>query len=208
MKRTIQSQLDGVLTALTVVETILLCCGCSRTDAPPNPTKIVEPASAMDGDKPVPSKEEVERLFSKTDLARQFRIPGRFGFAPGKGVSKILFPKSAHDGAPANESGAAWVLLLDNATGEIVPESGDSQPSMEEGEIVELGLSDISDENMRRHLKSLKADIYQVPGLAVVTFRERTPDSVEGGIPLAPSFVLRVWVNTKDRSVFCGEVGN
>lgn len=170
------------------------------------PTNIVETTAAMDGSSEPPSKEEVERLFSQTELVRNFRVPGHFRFVPGNGLSKILFPKSSLDVAPENEADADWVLFLDNTTGEIVSKSDDFWTPMENREIIELGLEDIKDESTKNHLRSLKTDVYQIPGLAVVTFREKDP--IEDGLVLSPPFILRVWINTKNRSVFCGEIGN
>lgn len=154
------------------------------------------------------TKEEVSLLLSKTGFAKKYSIPGRKGFAPGPRISKVLFAKNILDPVPETETDADWFLCLDNTTGEIVADPNETWTPLNDEEIIDAALSDIEDEETKNYHRTLKTEVEQVPGLAVVTFRGKPSHETEYGYVLAPDFILRVWINTRTKTVYCGEVGN
>ncbi len=165
------------------------------------PSKVVE-------DEFVPTKEEVSTMFSETTIAKTFHIPGKIGFLPGPVVSRVLFPKSLYGGVPEKESDAGWSLYINNRTGEIVAAPDEPFTPLQLEEAVRMALSDIKEEELRNYYKSLKTNLVQVPGLAVVTFSEQATSAIDDDLISSQPFVLRVWINAKEQSVYCGEMGN
>ncbi len=190
------------------------------SDSSPPPTSLQVEALSWDGNAAttmmgdattvasLPTEDQVSRMLMETEIARKYRIPGRFKCFPGAGVSKVLFPRDLLSPLPEKESDPGLLLCLDNATGNVVAAPSESWVPLPEGEIVDIAMSDIEDAGTKNYYKSMKKEIVQVPGLSVVTFRGEPPSEAEGGYLLAPAFILRVWVNTRTRTVYCGEVGN
>ena len=122
MKRANQSQLDGVLTALPVLAIILLCCGCLRTDAPPNPTKIVEPASATTKGASPGIDDETAESICRSHLKTRVKDPSceleSIQRSPGR-ILVLLRKKSVSE----TGYGAVFHVQLDSETGAVVDDA-------------------------------------------------------------------------------------
>ena len=170
-----------------------------------------EHPDAMNEPSPPPvettTKEEVSRLLCETELAKKYTFPGTPLFVPGMPYSKIALARYASSPAPDSEGAADGILWIDNATGKIVPEPGKAWHPIPDVELIESALSDLNDDSVKAYHMTLRKEIEQVPGLAVVTFREKSSQKTEHGFALAPDFMLRVWINTRTKTVYFGEVG-
>lgn len=190
------------------------CNRCSDTvDAAESLASFSDMASSVepvirDSSLPQPSEDDLRRKFGKTEFARSCPFPGNVRIIPGTAMSTILFPKTGSGSSPGSEDAAGMVLHLDNETGEIITPPGESWRPLETKEMVDIALSDIVDGESKAFYNSLEKDVSQVPGLAVVTFRASRPPTDSAGMALAPAFLLRVWIDTKNKSIFRGELGN
>ncbi len=116
MKRTIQSQLDGVLTALTVVATMLLCCGCSRmVKSSESETKVspgigeISDAAAEEICRKSLEQSFSDRLFERVEIQRR-----------ADAISVILQDAGLPSGA---DSFTRYHFSLDPMTGSIVDDA-------------------------------------------------------------------------------------
>ena len=156
----------------------------------------------------VPSSNHVQELFSKTELARKYYVPGECEIKPAKGISKIVFKTGEPNGPQKATIGTELVLCIENATGDLVPPPGEKAIHLSESELVDIAMSGFASEEYKAGFKALKRDIFMVPGMAIVTFGNAGSGNVRDSCALSPQFVYRVWIDTRTKTIFAGEIGN
>ncbi len=156
----------------------------------------------------VPSSNHVQELFSKTKLARTYYVPGECEIKPAEGISTIVFMTGVPSSSLKTDIRQKLTLGIDNATGDIVWFPGEKSIRLSESEIADIALSDFENVEYKEKFKALSKDIFVVPGMAIVTFGKADPGKARDGCTISPLFVYRVWIDTRTKTIFAGEIGN
>ena len=195
-------------TGIAVAVAIALCLSII-------PTRVFETEHAILAKKAesmlivdVPSSNHVQELFSETELARKYYVPGECEIKPAKKISTIVFKTGEPNGLQKATIGTELVLGIDNATGDLVPPPGEKAFHLSENELVDIALSGFASEEYKAGFKALDRDIFMVPGMAIVTFGNADSGNARAPCTLSPQFVYRVWIDTRTKAIFAGEIGN
>jgi hypothetical protein len=124
----------------------------------------------------------------------------------GAGRSKLLLPQDPFSPAPETEAEAGTVLWIDDSTGEIVCGPDETWSPFPDDRLLALSLSGF-DDDQKNYYKSQPSTVEQAPGVAVVTFLVPDADRKIREGWLVPTFLLRVWIDTRRQTVICMESG-